>query len=321
MRESMESELRKNAPEKHGDRRRAEKALLDKAERDKKLDQQTKKAEADRKAMLGGWDRVRESVAPQVNVLFSRLERLLRPTVPESEAGHPSGFRVNPYAVMQAQADRRLVNKIWERKTMPIEKDFAFSLVVDVSGSMEGEKQKRAAECAVLMSEVLTRLKVPFEIALFNYYVRVIKGYEEQTSKEKKNQIAQDLLSDGGGTNDHLAVRERAEAMGKRSEEHKFLIVVTDGGSSDGDKLTEELGKALKSQIRVIGLGIGPGTSDVDRYYPIGRGGLSIDPKDKGNAFGPYFAKILEQILTNPEQFVRQALRKKGGADGSNNGE
>ena len=204
---------------------------------------------------------------------------------------------------------------------MPIEKDFAFSLVVDVSGSMAGEKQQRAAECAVLMSEVLTRLKVPFEIALFDDSVGVIKGYEEQTSKAKKNQIAEDLLSGGGGTNDHLAVGERAEAMGKRSEEHKFLIVVTDGGSSDGDKLTEELGKALKSQIRVIGLGIGPQTSDVDRYYPIGRGGLSIDPNDKGNAFGPYFAKILQQILTNPEQFVRQALRKKGGADGSNNGE
>ena len=58
---------------------------------------------------------------------------------------------------------------------MPIEKDFAFSLVVDVSGSMSGENQQRAAECAVLMSEVLTRLKVPFEIALFDDSVDVIK--------------------------------------------------------------------------------------------------------------------------------------------------
>ena len=204
---------------------------------------------------------------------------------------------------------------------MPTERDFAFSLLVDVSGSMSGEKARRATECAVLMSEVLTRLKVPFEIAAFSDYFRVIKKYDQQPTKEVKNLIAVELSNPLGGTNDYVAVGRRAEAMGQRSEEHKFLIVVTDGGSSNGDKLTEELDNALKSQIRVIGLGIGPETSDVDPYYPIGRGGLSIDPKDKAKAFGAYFAKTLEQILTNPELFVRQALRKKGGADGSNNGE
>jgi hypothetical protein len=62
----------------------------------------------------------------------------------------------------------------------------------------------------------------------------------------------------------------------------------------------------------VIGLGIGEGTSDVDKYYPIGRGSLSLDSKDRENGLGPYFSKILERILTDPQRFIQQSLKKRG---------
>lgn len=181
-------------------------------------------------------------------------------------------------------------------------------------------KSHYAAECAVLMSEVLTRLKVPFEIATFHDTSEVIKQFKETPNKDGKNLIASELSATGGGTNDFMAVEDRTKSLFAREEENKFLIVITDGGSANSEALTKVINDALKRNIRVIGLGIGPGTSDVDRYYPIGRGGLSIDSQDKENALGPYFTKTLEKILTNPESFIREALRNKGEQNGSDNG-
>jgi hypothetical protein len=133
--------------------------------------------------------------------------------------------------------------------------------------------------------------------------------------------MAMELRAGQKGTQDFNAVRDRTAAMVERPEEHKFLIVITDGKSKDPGRLMSELDRALQAGVRVIGLGLGPATSYVDGYYPIGRGGLSIDPTDRENAVGTYFRETLEQILTNPQKFVRQAQRKRGGNDGSNNGE
>jgi uncharacterized protein with von Willebrand factor type A (vWA) domain len=319
LREALESELQENKPESHGQRRERIENTKKAEKKDKELSKEIEEMRKEREALLGEWDRLRQGVAQQVNTLYSRLERILRPSVPDWDSGHASGQRIDPFAVMQAKADRKLVNKIWQKKTLPVDKDFVFSLLVDVSGSMSGDKALRAAECAVLMSEVLTRLKVPFEIATFDDSSEVIKQFDEAPGKEGKNEVGRGLLRSGGSTYDFSAIHERVRGIVERPEENKFLIVVTDGGSNDPAKLTKELDAALRGNIRVIGLGIGSETSDVDKYYPIGRGKLSIDPKDNENALGPYFSKVLAKILTNPEQFVREALKKRGGQNGSNN--
>ena len=321
IRESMEAQLEQGKPDSHGDRRRQAESAKRAAMASERIDQDIKEMERKRQDSLGEWDWLREVTSAQVTRLHSRLERLFRPTVPEWESGHPCGSRVNPFAVMQGEADRKLAAKIWERKNLPSERSFVFSLLVDVSGSMSGEPAIQAAECAVFLSEVLNRLKVPFEIATFSDSSRVIKRFEERPNKSAKDKIARRLDAGGGGTQDFDAVAARTADLKKRDEENKFLIVITDGGSSDGERLTQRLRDAYGSNICVIGLGIGEGTGDVDTYYPIGRGELSLDPNDREKHLGTYFAKTLEKILINPEQFVREALRSKerGGHDGPNN--
>lgn len=313
VRDSQESTLEDPQAPKHADQRKALEIEQRKAQLDKKLDDDIKEMEKARLDSLGEWDRARESIAKQVSTLYTRLERILRPTVPEWDEGHPSGSRVNPFAVMQAEADRKLITKIWERKTLPVEKSFRFSLLVDISGSMDvGEKYVHSQACAVLMSEVLTRLNVPFEISVFNNDTQVVKPYDvKKPKKEEKNRIAEALVATGGNTVDYDAVDERATALATHSEENRFLVVITDGGSSNPEALKSALKRALADNIRVIGIGIGAETTDVDKYYPIGRGGLTIDPKDKENGLTPYFGKLLEKILINPEGFLREALRKK----------
>ena len=313
VRDSQESTLEDPQAPKHADQRKALEIEQRKAQLDTKLDDDIKEMEKARLDSLGEWDRARESIAQQVSTLYTRLERILRPTVPEWDEGHPSGSRVNPVAVMQAEADRKLITKIWERKTLPVEKSFRFSLLVDISGSMDdGKKYVHSQACAVLMSEVLTRLNVPFEISVFNNDTQVVKPYDvKKPKKEEKNRIAEALVATGGNTVDYDAVDERATALATHSEENRFLVVITDGGSSNPEALKSALKRALADNIRVIGIGIGAETTDVDKYYPIGRGGLTVDPKDKENGLTPYFGKLLEKILINPEGFLREALRKK----------
>jgi hypothetical protein len=271
-----------------------------------------------RRSKLSLWDAAKEEVSFTINKLYTRLEKILRPTVPEFDSGYADGSRPHLPTVMQSKADPKLRSKIWEKQSLPLEREFAFSLLVDNSGSMDANKKYlHARQCAVLLSEVLTRLKIPFEISIFSDNTQVVKKFDERPGKEKKNEIGGAINGGGGGTQDYAAVKRCVEQIGGRSEEHKFLIVVTDGESNNGTELQKEIKNALDRGVRVIGLGIGSGTTDVDKYYPIGRGELSIDPKDKEAALGPYFAKLLEGILKNPELFIAKALRGKVVSDKS----
>lgn len=308
IREQLEGKLEESPAPTHKQTREAAKAA--KAYQQMRVD--AKQLEEVRRSKLSLWDAALEDVSGSVQKLYSRLERILRPVVPEWDSGHATGSRLNPFMTMQAKADRKLVNQMWEQKSLPMEREFVFSLLVDNSGSMRSAaKYLHARQCAVLLSEVLSRLKVPLEISIFSDSSAILKQFDETPSKARKNEIGGAMNGQGGGTEDYVAVRKCVESIGARTEENKFLIVLTDGGSNDGDQLQKSLKDALTSNIRVIGLGLGYETSDVDKYYPIGRGGLSLNPKDKEAALGPYFSKLLEEILKNPQQFVAKSLREK----------
>lgn len=317
IREQLEGKFQKAPAPTHKQNSEASDLAAQAAEAYRQAREAAKRMEELRQSKLSLWDAALESVSDSVQKLYSRLENILLPPPSEWDSGHATGGRPNLLTTMQARADPKLRSKIWEKKEFPMERQFVFSLLVDNSGSMQSQEQYLyARQCAVLLSTVLTMLKVPFEISSFSEGSTVLKKFDEKPSRERKNEIGGAINGKGGGTHDYDAVRECVQAIGARSEENKFLIVITDGGSSNGEQLQEALKDALESHIRVVGLGIGSGTTDVDRYYPIGRGGLSLDPKDKEAALGPYFSKLLEQILKNPQQFVAKALREKAAKRG-----
>lgn len=312
IREQLEGKMLEQPAPTHRQNTEASKKAVQAAAAYQKMIEDAGELENIRRSKLSLWDAAKEEVSETITRLYTRLEKILRPTVPEYESGYADGSRPHLPTVMQAKADPKLKSKMWEKKSIALEREFAFSLLVDNSGSMTmDERHLHARQCAVLLSEVLTRLRIPFEISIFSDRSQIVKKFDERPDKEKKKAIGEAINGDGGGTNDYMAVKQCVEQIGGRSEEHKFLIVVTDGGSSNGTELQKEIKNALDQGVRVIGLGIGSGTTDVDKYYPIGRGELSIDPKDKETALGPYFAKLLEGILKNPQQFIAKALREK----------
>jgi hypothetical protein len=314
IRETLESQLQQEPPPNHRQMREAKEDAEHAQRAYQKAQEDAERLEQQRRSQLSLWDAAREDVSGLIGTLYSRLEHVLRPTVPEWDTGHATGNRINTGGAMQAKADPQLATKMWEQRSLPIEREFVFSLLVDNSGSMSSgsEKYLHARRCAVLLSEVLTRLKIPFEITIFSNGSEGLRSFSEKPDKAKKNEIAAAIDGNGGGTQDYDAIRERVTSLASRSEENKFLIVITDGESTNPTELESALAEGLQKGIRVVGLGVGSDTTDVDKYYPIGRGGLTLDAKDKKSALGPYFAKVLEGILKNPQQFVAKALREKG---------
>src|SRR5262249_50939115 len=112
-------------------------------------------------------------VAGQLHHLTTVLEDLLRPRRRLHEtAGFRSGNRLDLRRVMAFEADPRLWDKLWRRKSIPDRHQTVVSLLVDLSGSMHGPKTDPAQAGTLLMAEALHRLQIPF--ALNGFHDRLI---------------------------------------------------------------------------------------------------------------------------------------------------
>jgi hypothetical protein len=231
------------------------------------------------------YEKALQQVASQIELLTRRIEDVLRPARRLREGrDFPSGSKLNMRRVMSWEADPRLYDKLWLRKTIPLRRGTAMSLLVDLSGSMRGEKAAAALAGTVLVSEALNRLGVPFAVNGFQDVVIPFCDFGEGLIPEVRAAIGQlPNEVDGnrpGGNNqprwndDGPCLLEAAEGLLDRSETDRVLIVVSDGrpegrrsNEADLRKAIESL-RALGRDLTLVGLGLGPGTDHVTRYYP-----------------------------------------------------
>src|SRR5262249_47305370 len=103
---------------------------------------------------LTAYEAVLQRVAGQVQHLTRVIEEELRPTQRMGDRrGYPSGYKLDLRRVMRYHADSREYDKLWLRKTVPERWSVAFSLLVDLSGSMQGAKVDAATAGSVLLAE------------------------------------------------------------------------------------------------------------------------------------------------------------------------
>ena len=98
----------------------------------------------------------------QVDHLVTRVEEILRPRRRlRVRDGYPSGTRISLARLMQFEADPRHYTTLWSRTSLPERRDAAVLLLVDLSGSMRGDKTQAALLGTILLAETCTRLGVP----------------------------------------------------------------------------------------------------------------------------------------------------------------
>jgi hypothetical protein len=241
----------------------------------------------------GIYEEARRGVSGLTDALFDELERVLRPrSYPRWVRGHPSGSRLDLRVAMAFEADPGAYLRIWERKTLPRKRDPCFCLLLDLSGSMSGDRIHHAFRGVVLMAEVLERLGVPFAVYGFQDALVPFKAFEEPLDAATRERLggmpAEVQGGRSGGHNrpehnwDGPVLERAADLLADRPAGTKVLLVVSDGepsGPRDPEgALRQAVDRVLRTtDVLLVGVGLGPATDHVARFYPTHLASVPLD--------------------------------------------
>lgn len=186
-------------------------------------------------------------------------------------------------ALVEAHADRVAglppSDRIY-RTTRPLRRDLAISLLVDVSGSTDAwvSEDSRIVdvekEAVLLFCHALSALGDPFAIEAFSgegaHGVSSfrVKGFEEKLGVEVERRIAG--LEPDNYTRAGAALRHATAGLAARSEQHRLLLLLSDGKPNDQDHYGGTYGVEDMRQAvhEAIGAGISVFCLTVDREAP-----------------------------------------------------
>jgi hypothetical protein len=232
------------------------------------------------------------SVKKHINILVERLDEVFPPQEEaEWESGHRRGKRIDVRKIAREIPTER--GRFFEKKEVPEIKEAAFSLLVDVSGSMRGERIEEALKAAVLMAEAFSKKGIPFEILAFHDKLLELKQFEQDYFGKKKMELMRVLkevhTSNASYNDDGFAVDGASRRLQRRLLENDAqgaLIVFSDGRpepSSEHSGAEWELHDMVNKwskKIPLIGVGIGPGMKETIKEY-YGKNGLPVPDVSK----------------------------------------
>lgn len=239
------------------------------------------------------YSRVRNEVKPMVNTLRSNLEKIFKSIEnarwkTEREQGL---LNSRSLANMASNPNYRTVFK----ELSKFETDrVAVSIVIDLSGSMGGDKIHTAKLAASAMGDALAGLGLNFEVVGFKTgynealrqfvketgvsdltrFNRVYEALEHHVFKsfESTSMVGLSKIQSGGSNNDGESILWAAKRLASRPEKRKVLIVMSDGmpaGEGNGFILQSDLRVKL-AQIEKFGIetvGVGILTDHVKHFY------------------------------------------------------
>ncbi|MFK3741017.1 cobaltochelatase CobT-related protein [Massilia sp. TN1-12] len=248
-------------------------------------------------SMLTG---LQDKVDHMIGPLQKDLERAISAkSLSHWNPGHRSG-RLNAAALSRlATQDTRVFRRKVESET----KDVAVELLVDFSGSMDGEKIHTATQAAYALSATLDRIGIPNEVMAFTtgaamgggdlnkireeeakigrqysryeqLYMPVLKSFAERMGTETKKRFGWLPYTSSMRNNvDGECVEIAGRRLMARREKGKILIVLSDGAPHAygyTNTLQPHLKKVVenlsRTGMKVIGIGIQ--SSEVKKFYP-----------------------------------------------------
>lgn len=182
-----------------------------------------------------------------------------------------------------------------------IPKDVIF--VLDVSGSMEGEKLNQAKEA---LKFVLSRLNKDdrFNILAFSTGVYRFADSLVPSSENRKAQVFVDELRAGGSTNIYQALMEALADVEKRPA---YILFMTDGlptvGITDVRRIVEEVEQRIPENARIFAFGVGDDVNTflLDKLSSEHKGtSIYVRPgEDLEAAISTFYSRISLPVLTD----------------------
>ncbi len=250
-----------------------------KVEKDKiqqALDEIRKKFEAETPKGL-----YRKTLA-EVSPIITRLEDELREIfVQRKRNAFFSGFRSG----VQVDIKREIASEMtgvpdantFMKRELPLEHDYAIEVLVDLSGSMRGQKIDETYKAVVALCEALKNIGINLSVTGFNDRLYQYKNFDQNYTddlRENTERMHAEVSGSGARYNDDgWAVKEVADRIKKRKEKRKIVFVLSDGLPEESPQHQNfELKQIVanieaEKEIHIIGLGIGPGTGHVSRFY------------------------------------------------------
>ena len=189
--------------------------------------------------------------------------------------GCPWGNRLNLRTAMRFEADPRLYDQLWSRPLVPERIDPHFSVVIDRSGSMKGERMEQTFHGAVLLCEVCRRVGLPLSVYAFGSQVERLLHYDEPLSAEVRARLGSLPESAQGDTNFAAALERVAADLGGSPFRDRFVIVLIDGEPDDEESARQQIAWLAADAVVLIGLGLGPATLRLQELFPVSRGNLT----------------------------------------------
>ena len=222
-------------------------------------------------AYLAAWQRV----GPLADRLGDELMRLIMPKRRlRWQAGQSTGPRLDLRRAMQFEADPRLHDTLWSKPVVPSRREPAIVLLLDRSGSMSGNVMGRAFDGLVLFVEVCRRIGVPAAVWSFADQPQEELDWDAPLDATNRRRLARLPHSCHG----HTDLAAALVAVHRRFEGHhgdpKLLFVLSDG---EPDRPADTLAAARRLKpagIDAFGLGLGPDTAGLGRYFPANVTGI-----------------------------------------------
>jgi hypothetical protein len=244
-----------------------------------------------------------DGIRKYVNVLVDRLDEVFPPQQNQAwEGGQQRGKRIDAKKLAREIPTER--GRFFETKEAPEVREAAFSLLIDVSGSMKGKKIVEALKAAILMAEAFSKKGVPFEILAFHDQLLELKGFDEDYFGKKKLEIMrvlQEVQSPNARWNDDgYAVDAASRRLQRKLLENSAagaLIVLSDGEPAPSPTHAgsewelHDIVRKWSKQIPLIGVGIGREMeATIKEYYD--KNGLPVPDVSK-------LPQALLKILSN----------------------
>lgn len=220
--------------------------------------------------LLPTYEKIMERLSGNVALLTNQLQRLFKNTASEKR------YRNTGRVSVKRLHNGRLTCQVFERMTDPTDKsNLCVELLIDESGSMStGRRSRCAMECAVGLAEVFFRLKIPTKVIGFTAdtdhcdVVHYHYMHWLNTLNERANLMH---ITARSNNFDGYSIRYAAKMLEKRKEEHKLLIIISDGQPAcyyyrnlqSGFIDTCDAIKEATKVADVIGVGIGKDTLNV----------------------------------------------------------
>ena len=261
------------------------------------------------------YEKYRTEVLPIIDSLENDLREIF---VARRASRWKSGFKIGKRIDIKTRIQEKakgisaVESKSWQKRELPSEKDYAISILIDLSGSMSGQKIKETFKAVIVLSEVLNKLSIKTEILGFNDRLYEYQTFSENFSGEIRENMGGvlqevDNHSDGRASynDDGWALQETSKRLARQKASEKFIMVLSDGlpEESSQHKGSEFDLNRVVSQImqesdqKLIGLGIGSGTGHVEKYYPNSLANINV------KEMAEKLADTIREMIVNYQNF------------------